>query len=451
MVSTPNRMISTTDGMVSTTDRMISTTNRMVSTTDGMVSTRNRMVSTTDRMISTTDGMVSTTNRMVSTTNRMVSTTNRMISTTTSIATSMVPGNTIAFQRLVNIIYIDYDRNDSYRYDQDDTLWDRYIYIRGLMKVKVTCNPNCLNGGTCVAMNTCQCVTNVWIGPYCQTPMRILWAFDNNLDDLYNNFQGVGSNGPTYRSPGITGYGTCLYLNATSSQSVTIFTPPFLNMALTSFSLFAWVKATSFHNTANGSYSDNAIFGQLNAKTSMIFTRPTTISKRQISEAASTEQNLDQLPPSYMYSVIFKDIILEIDHDDNKSMNALVNFCREQNIPEIQINLLQGNYHEKSPIWWYTKPMFLYGMLNRALRILDMKVMIKFGFFIQSLHLQLEQLHQAQSANFQEAFTVYRGQELSQKDFQNLLDSKGGLLSFNNFLSTSKKPFAYVVSISESM
>ncbi|CAM4982860.1 unnamed protein product [Rotaria socialis] len=163
------------------------------------------------------------------------------------------------------------------------------------------------------------------------------------------------------------------------------------------------------------------------------------ISMRQISEAASTEQNLDQLPPSYMYSVIFKDIILEIDHDDNKSVNALVNFCREQNISEIQINLLQSNYHEKSPIWWYTKPMFLYGMLNRALRMLDMKVMIKLGFFIQSLHLQLEQLHQAQSANFQQAFTVYRGQELSQKDFQNLLDSKGGLLSFNNFLSTSKE------------
>ncbi|CAF4339481.1 unnamed protein product, partial [Rotaria magnacalcarata] len=37
------------------------------------------------------------------------------------------------------------------------------------------------------------------------------------------------------------------------------------------------------------------------------------------------------------------------------------------------------------------------------------------------------------------AFTVYRGQELSQQDFQNLCDSKGGLLSFNNFLSTSKE------------
>ncbi|CAF4960359.1 unnamed protein product, partial [Rotaria socialis] len=111
-------------------------------------------------------------------------------------------------------------------------------------------------------MNTCQCVTNVWTGPYCQTPMRILWAFDNNLGDLYNNFQGVGTNGPTYSSPWITGYGTCLYLTAASSQSVTILTPPFLNMTLTSFSLLAWVRATSLHNTATGPYSDNAIFGQ---------------------------------------------------------------------------------------------------------------------------------------------------------------------------------------------
>ncbi|CAF3464091.1 unnamed protein product, partial [Rotaria socialis] len=163
------------------------------------------------------------------------------------------------------------------------------------------------------------------------------------------------------------------------------------------------------------------------------------IPKRQISDTASNDQNLDQLPPAYMYSVIFKDIILEIDDDDEKSVNTLVSYCRQQKIPEIQINSLQSTYHQKSPVWWYTKPMFLFSMLNRALRMLDMEVMIKLGFFIRSLHLQLERLHQVQSANFQQTFTVYRGQELSQQDFQNLCNSKGGLLSFNNFLSTSKK------------
>ncbi|CAF4877997.1 unnamed protein product [Rotaria socialis] len=176
------------------------------------------------------------------------------------------------------------------------------------------------------------------------------------------------------------------------------------------------------------------------------------IPKRETSEVASNRQNLDQLPPSYMYSMIFKDIILEIDDDDDddddaKSINTLVIYFRQQRIPEIQINFLQSNYHQKSPVWWYSKSMFLHSMLNRALRLLDMETMIKLGFFIRSLHLQLKQLHQEQSSNFQQAFTVYRGQELSQQDFQNLCNSKGGLLSFNNFLSTSKRPFAYVVSI----
>ncbi|CAF5177074.1 unnamed protein product, partial [Rotaria magnacalcarata] len=166
---------------------------------------------------------------------------------------------------------------------------------------------------------------------------------------------------------------------------------------------------------------------------------PMSFVPKQIVEEGATgsdKNNLDRLPPSYMYSIIFKDIILEIDEDDEKSMNTLVKFCQKQNISETQINEFKREYHSKSAFWWYTKEIFLYGMLNRGLRSLDMEAMCKLGFFIRSLHLQLKQLHQEQSASFQTAFTVYRGQGLSQPDFQNLFDSKGGLLSFNNFLST---------------
>ncbi|CAF3341093.1 unnamed protein product [Rotaria socialis] len=169
------------------------------------------------------------------------------------------------------------------------------------------------------------------------------------------------------------------------------------------------------------------------------------IPKQEISEASANEQNLDRLPPSYMYSMIFKDIILEIDDDDEKSMNTLVKFCQQQKIHEKDIDVFKRNYYEKSAVWWYTKEFFLYGMLNRALRMLDMEVMTKFGFFIRRLHIELKQLHQKQLADFQKVFTVYRGQGLSQQDFQHLVDTKGGLLSFNNFLSTSMRPFTYVV------
>ncbi|CAF2047614.1 unnamed protein product [Rotaria magnacalcarata] len=166
------------------------------------------------------------------------------------------------------------------------------------------------------------------------------------------------------------------------------------------------------------------------------------VPKRTMEEGTtgSDQKNLDQLAPSYMYSVIFKDIVLEINDDDAKSIKALEIYCKQQNIPDAEINELKHKYHQKSPVWWYTREMFLYGMLNRGLRSLDMEAMSKLGFFIRSLHLQLALLHQEQSAEFEKSFTVYRGQGMSKEDFQNLLDSKGGLLSFNNFLSTSMEP-----------
>ncbi|CAM4848531.1 unnamed protein product, partial [Rotaria magnacalcarata] len=93
-------------------------------------------------------------------------------------------------------------------------------------------------------------------------------------------------------------------------------------------------------------------------------------------EDGSQEQNLDQLQPSYMYSVLFKDIILEIDEDDNKYMEALVVYCLDQGVYQRQLKYFQDNYHQKSAIWWYTEEIFLYSMLNKALGSLDMEAMV---------------------------------------------------------------------------
>jgi hypothetical protein len=66
-------------------------------------------------------------------------------------------------------------------------------------------------------------------------------------------------------------------------------------------------------------------------------------------------------------------------------------------------------------------------MLNRALRLMNVDIIIKMGFFIDH--------HSANS------FTVYRGQDMSKVDFEQMVKTKGGLISFNNFLSTSKRRF----------
>ncbi|CAF4480378.1 unnamed protein product [Rotaria socialis] len=121
------------------------------------------------------------------------------------------------------------------------------------------CSPACMNGGNCTATNACTCNTAMWGGPICQTPNRIFWSFDNTLQDLYNNFNGVGNNGPTYSSPGYNGAGACILLTQSSSQSVTI-ASPFLNFAGTSFTLEVWIYANTLYNS--NPYTDNAVFGQ---------------------------------------------------------------------------------------------------------------------------------------------------------------------------------------------
>ncbi|CAF4415464.1 unnamed protein product, partial [Adineta steineri] len=77
-------------------------------------------------------------------------------------------------------------------------------------------------------------------------------------------------------------------------------------------------------------------------------------------------------------------------------------------------------------------------MLNQALRLMDVDMIIRMGFFITDLHRDIQRLHSEQFDGEQsdKTFTVYRGQGLSKEDFTKMTKTEGGLLSFNNFLST---------------
>jgi tetratricopeptide (TPR) repeat protein len=162
------------------------------------------------------------------------------------------------------------------------------------------------------------------------------------------------------------------------------------------------------------------------------------VSKQTIETmSASENKNIDQLEPSYMYSMLFKEILLEVNVDDTKHLQDLMSYCHEKGITNSKLSEFHKEYQDKTAVTLYTRSDFLYSMLNRALRTLDMETMLKMGFFIRNLHRQLEQLYHEQSHTFNDKFIVYRGQGLSSEDFQHLYATKGGLLAFNNFLSTS--------------
>ena len=155
-----------------------------------------------------------------------------------------------------------------------------------------------------------------------------------------------------------------------------------------------------------------------------------------------SNQNLDQLDQSFMYTQTLKEILLTITFEQ-KHINEFLTYCREQFVDNTfqlkNVDKFEQEYHLHQPIWWYTYGCFLYPMLNRALRMMEVDLIIKMGFFVKDLHNHIAARH---SERYHEkkrysSFTVYRGQGLSQTDFDQLMKAKGGLLSFNNFLSTS--------------
>ena len=163
------------------------------------------------------------------------------------------------------------------------------------------------------------------------------------------------------------------------------------------------------------------------------------------------------------------------------------------------IDKFERDYDRHSPIWWYTKESFIYSMLNRALRTSDIEIVIKMGFFIRDLHRKIKQVdlirpapkisitfrnradfndefrksfHSFQNSRnadervylpfvntsqdnpdltgdlqqIEHAFSeihqttkilIYRGQGMANTEFEKMKESPGGLISFNNFLSTS--------------
>jgi tetratricopeptide (TPR) repeat protein len=162
-----------------------------------------------------------------------------------------------------------------------------------------------------------------------------------------------------------------------------------------------------------------------------------------VSESASS-QNLDQLEPSFMYTQIFKEILLEMEHN-KQSIKDFVQFWRQHYINNTHtlkiIEEFERNYCPQSSIRWYTREYFIYQMLNRALRMLEGDTIINMGFFIRDLHQQIQELYRKQVGFYHgKSFILYRGQGLLKKDFEKLVQLKNGLMSFNNFLSTTKDP-----------
>ena len=143
---------------------------------------------------------------------------------------------------------------------------------------------------------------------------------------------------------------------------------------------------------------------------------------------------------SFMYTQLFKEIVTQMAYSD-ADRREMLDYCRFQyeNDPHVieLIDELERDYILYSPVWWYTRPGFLYKMLNRALYQQDIDTLYAMRVFVKDLHQQLVQLHSSNTCHTTQILTLYRGARLPRAGFEILKNSQGSLYSINNFLSTS--------------
>ena len=162
------------------------------------------------------------------------------------------------------------------------------------------------------------------------------------------------------------------------------------------------------------------------------------------STSLASNKNKDILDCTFMYTQILKEILLTIDFNE-QNFNDFLTFCRNEfkgKTKELKhVDEIQKDYRNQTPIWWYTRETFLYKILNKALRLMNIDIILQISFFVCDLHKQIAALHAEQFTEHtsSNSFVVYRGQGMSQADFDQMKQNKGGLLAFNNFLSTSKR------------
>ena len=138
---------------------------------------------------------------------------------------------------------------------------------------------------------------------------------------------------------------------------------------------------------------------------------------------------------SFMYTQMLKEILLTLDFNE-EHFKEFPAFCRKSltgNSRELQkVDKIEKEYSSQSNsvvgIWIFS--------LFDGLHMMEVDLIVTMGFFYswstQSYHHTL-----LRTIRWTKLFRIIRDQGFSQADFDQLKASEGGLLAFNDFLSTS--------------
>ena len=125
------------------------------------------------------------------------------------------------------------------------------------------------------------------------------------------------------------------------------------------------------------------------------------------------QTDLDYLDPSFMYIKLFKDIFMDVTYT-KESRAAFIDYYRttftQNEATKKMLDVIENCDDRKTLIRQYTSASSLFGLLNQAIRHMDVEVLLLMGFFIHDLCWELEELYWNSEISDREKIIVYRGQ-----------------------------------------
>ena len=142
----------------------------------------------------------------------------------------------------------------------------------------------------------------------------------------------------------------------------------------------------------------------------------------------------------FLWFQIFKDTVMKMPYND-EAKRRMISVCQSyyyDNRKQLMlIDEFERSYRSDEAIQWYTRPAFLYRLVNKALRTEDVEQLDTFRFFIHDLRICLAREHKI-IQEFTSKLTVYRGTTLSLPELNKWAQNTKTLISTNGFLSTSR-------------
>ena len=137
-----------------------------------------------------------------------------------------------------------------------------------------------------------------------------------------------------------------------------------------------------------------------------------------------------------MYSFIILVLMNDMSCDSLEAKQQMLAECRAYYRTDakqlFRIEEFEHMYRANDAIRWYTKPDFLFHVVNKALRSRDMLALYTFRYYIRDLS---NRLKETSSAQFNASFRLYRGTRIHRNEVENL--QNGCVVATNCFFSCS--------------